>query len=331
MVGDHKPLGLSHRLLTQFDLGVIELLYPSAVQAHHVVMVLPFVEFINRLATFEMVATEDASLLELQEHPIDRGQTDVGVVAQQNAEHVFGCHVPLLAALKYFQDFQTRQRGLQTIVFQFVDLGHVKGVWVGQGAAGTKLPLQCFDHIGQSSTMTAPLRFSVTAARWIMLFMCTSMAACTSMPGLTRDTLRPYVAEVVQGNFVSKEQRQAISTGMVRAQVQDILGTPLLTSLFHADRWDYAFSIRRQGVVPQNFQLTIFFKNDAVSAVEGDDLPSESEFAERLVVQRKTASVPNLQASEEALKKFPPPKAADDVPRTAPLPATYPPLEPTLR
>jgi outer membrane protein assembly factor BamE len=141
------------------------------------------------------------------------------------------------------------------------------------------------------------------------------------MSSLTRDTFKPYVPEVVQGNFVSKEQRQAISPGMARAQVKDILGTPLVTSLFHADRWDYAFSIRRQGVPPQSFQLTVFFKNDVVAAVESGDLPSESEFVERLVVPRK-----------DELKKFPaPPQAIGSSERKPPLPASYPPLEPTPR
>ncbi len=179
--------------------------------------------------------------------------------------------------------------------------------------------------------MTASLTFPVTGTRLAMLLMCASLAGCASLSSFTSDTFKPYVAEVVQGNFVSKEQRQAISTGMPRAQVRDILGTPLVTSLFHADRWDYAFSIRRQGVPPQSFQLTVYFKDDVVSAVESGDLPSEAEFVQRLVVQRKSASVPNLQASEEELKKFPAPKAAGDAQRTAPLPATYPPLESTPR
>ncbi len=34
---------------------------------------------------------------------------------------------------------------------------------------------------------------------------------------------------------------------MTRAQVRDILGSPLLTDIFHGDRWDYVFTIRRQG------------------------------------------------------------------------------------
>jgi len=157
------------------------------------------------------------------------------------------------------------------------------------------------------------------------------LVGCSGLAGVNRDTFKPYVPEVVQGNFVSKEQRQALSPGMSRAQVRDILGTPLVTSLFHADRWDYAFSIRRQGVPQQNFQLTLFFKGDVLQSVEGGDLPSESEFVGRLDVQRKGVRVPNLQASEEELKKFPSQSGAPIEERKAPLPASYPPLEPVPR
>jgi outer membrane protein assembly factor BamE len=51
----------------------------------------------------------------------------------------------------------------------------------------------------------------------------------------------------VQGNVVTSEQVARVKPGMTRAQVRDILGTPLLTDPFHADRWDYLFTIRRQG------------------------------------------------------------------------------------
>ena len=175
--------------------------------------------------------------------------------------------------------------------------------------------------------MTANLIFSPAGTRLSMLFLCASLAACGSASRSVNDSLKPYIPEVVQGNFVSKEQRQALTVGMARDQVRDVLGTPLVTSLLHADRWDYAFSIRRQGVPPQNFQLTLLFKGDVLTSVQGGDLPSESEFVDRLVVQRKAPQAPNLQASEQDLKKFPSPPSASPVERAAPLPASYPPLE----
>jgi outer membrane protein assembly factor BamE len=151
---------------------------------------------------------------------------------------------------------------------------------------------------------------------------------------VSRDTFKPFVPEVVQGNFVSNEQRQALRPGMARAQVREILGTPLIASLFHANRWDYAFSIQRQGVPAQNFRLTVYFKGDVLEQVDSDVLPSESEFAGRLVRPQSVGKLPNLQASEEELKKYAPATRADApaaVPASAAVPRSYPPLEPAVR
>ena len=127
--------------------------------------------------------------------------------------------------------------------------------------------------------MTATLNFRVPRAWLAWLVLSASLAGCGS---IHRDTFRPYVPEVVQGNFVSKEQVSAIRPGMGRTQVRDILGTPLLTSIFHADRWDYAFTIRRQGSEPQQRRFSVFFKGDALDRIEGDPLPTEAEFAAKL-------------------------------------------------
>ncbi|MDP3139281.1 MAG: outer membrane protein assembly factor BamE, partial [Burkholderiaceae bacterium] len=84
--------------------------------------------------------------------------------------------------------------------------------------------------------------------------------------------LAPYKIEVVQGNFISREQVQALKPGMSRQQVRDTLGTPLLASVFHADRWDYVFTLRRQGVPPQARRLTVYFQGDALARFEGDEM-----------------------------------------------------------
>lgn len=183
--------------------------------------------------------------------------------------------------------------------------------------------------------MTASLTFRLCAQGLAALLLGASLAGCGSLSGaVSRDTFKPFVPEVVQGNFVSNEQRQALRPGMARAQVRAILGTPLIASLFHADRWDYAFSIQRQGVPAQNFRLTVYFKGDVLEQVDSDVLPSESEFAGRLVRPQSVGKLPNLQASEEELKKFAPATRVDAtaaVPAPAALPRSYPPLEPATR
>ena len=95
-----------------------------------------------------------------------------------------------------------------------------------------------------------------------------------------------YKPEVVQGNFVSREQVQALRPGMPRQAVRDVLGTPLVTSLFHANRWDYAFTIRRQGSEPQQRRFSVFFKNDVLERIEGDPLPTEAEFTAAATADR---------------------------------------------
>jgi outer membrane protein assembly factor BamE len=168
----------------------------------------------------------------------------------------------------------------------------------------------------------------------LVLAVCAALAACSGMDAKTRNWLAvvsPYKIEVVQGNFVSKEQVEAIKPGMSREQVKDILGTSLLQSVFHADRWDYVFTLDRQGTEPQARQLTVYFKADVVDHVAGDPMPSESEFVGLLARARPTKAVPLLEADESRLKSFPAPTAAASAPQApaAPVAAAtaYPPLE----
>lgn len=141
----------------------------------------------------------------------------------------------------------------------------------------------------------------------------------------------PYQVEVVQGNFVSHEQAAALEPGMTREQVRMILGTPLVGSLFHADRWDYIFTIRRKGVAQEPKRLTVFFKNGVFERSEGDALPSEEEFVKNIDNTRKLGKVPALSASPEQLEKASRRAEAHQAQRAEDLPAAaprhYPPLE----
>ncbi len=173
----------------------------------------------------------------------------------------------------------------------------------------------------------------------VLVLLCAGLAGCSTVTEATRkaaSAIVPYKIEIVQGNFVSKEQVDALKPGMSRAQVREILGTPLLQSVFHSDRWDYVFTMKRQGTESQARQLTVLFKDDVMERVEGDPMPSESEFVALLGANRKPLPVPVLEASDDSLKAYaPPPSIAAATPAsppaTAPLPTTYPPLEAPLR
>jgi outer membrane protein assembly factor BamE len=96
-----------------------------------------------------------------------------------------------------------------------------------------------------------------------------------------------YKAEIAQGNFVSKEQVAALKLGMPRLQVADILGTPLLVSVFHADRWEYVFNLKRQGIETPSYKLTVYFKGDALDKIDGSNMPTEQEFIDALAGNMK--------------------------------------------
>lgn len=158
--------------------------------------------------------------------------------------------------------------------------------------------------------MSANTRYGVQTA--LILTTCTVLASCSSLQGMTSgmsasavnpvNWITPYKIDIIQGNFVSREQIEQLRPGMTREQVKALLGTPLLASLFHADRWDYVFTLKRQGVEPQSFKYTVYFKGDQLERFAGDTMPSEQEFIAKLDTRRNFGKVPVLQATEEQLK-----------------------------
>jgi outer membrane protein assembly factor BamE len=144
-------------------------------------------------------------------------------------------------------------------------------------------------------------RFSFAALALSGLAACSSF---NSASGRIAGLVTPYKMEVVQGNFISKEQKEALQNGMPRVQVRDILGSPLIASTFHGDRWDYTFTFRRQGQEPQQRKLTVFFKGDELAKVESDEMPSEEEFVAALSQGRKLGKVPLLEVPPEVLREF---------------------------
>lgn len=165
--------------------------------------------------------------------------------------------------------------------------------------------------------------------------LCAALSGCSSFDGASvrfADLTTPYKVEVVQGNFVASEQAQLLKAGMSRAQVRDLLGTPMITSVFHEGRWDYAFSLQRKGIQTQSRRLTVYFKGDVVERFDSDPLPTEAEFVASLDAGRKEVKVPVLEVPADSLKALTTPAAtATPEAELPPLPVSYPPLEAAAR
>jgi outer membrane protein assembly factor BamE len=155
---------------------------------------------------------------------------------------------------------------------------------------------------------------------------CQSLQSSDSFMGV----ITPYKVEVVQGNVITSEQAAVIKPGMNRAQVRDVLGTPLMTDAFHADRWDYVFTIRRQGAESQSRRVVVLFIGDQFKSMDtSDPLPSEREFVASIDTFKTDRNAPALELTPEQVKALPaPPRPATlEIEPIGPT-REYPPLEP---
>jgi outer membrane protein assembly factor BamE len=172
---------------------------------------------------------------------------------------------------------------------------------------------------GPAQAILATLLLAVLAG-------CQSLQSSDNLLGL----VTPYRLEIVQGNVITREQAALVRQGLTRAQVRDVLGSPLLADPFHANRWDYVFTIRRQGAEPQLRRVVVFFKGEALDSIDtGGDLPAEREFDASIDTFRLPRTPPSLALSDEQVKALPAPsRAAAPEPAPSAPTRTYPPLEP---
>jgi outer membrane protein assembly factor BamE len=90
------------------------------------------------------------------------------------------------------------------------------------------------------------------------------VAAALLLPGCV------YKIDIQQGNYVPQDVAARLKTGMTKAEVRLLLGTPLLVDPFHNNRWDYYFSNVKGRKAEETTRLTIFFENDKVANFVGE-------------------------------------------------------------
>jgi outer membrane protein assembly factor BamE len=85
----------------------------------------------------------------------------------------------------------------------------------------------------------------------------------------------PYRMEIQQGNFITQEMISQLRPGMTRDQVRFVLGSPLVTDVFHGARWDYVFqrALENNRGFEQR-KITVFFEDDKLTRIDGDVVPA---------------------------------------------------------
>jgi outer membrane protein assembly factor BamE len=103
-------------------------------------------------------------------------------------------------------------------------------------------------------------------ATTVLLFSVVS--ACTTVPRFINE----YKIDIQQGNVLTQEMVSQLRPGLTKDQVRFILGTPVLMDMFHGNRWDYVYSLRKgnSGQTEMRKFSTIFDADGRLVRVAGD-------------------------------------------------------------
>jgi len=89
--------------------------------------------------------------------------------------------------------------------------------------------------------------------------------------------LTPYRMEIQQGNYVTQEMVAQLKPGLTRDQVRFVLGTPLVSDIFHEERWDYVFVRQRANSQEvERRRIAVFFEDGKLKRVDGDILAADA-------------------------------------------------------
>lgn len=140
---------------------------------------------------------------------------------------------------------------------------------------------------------TIPFCAAVLAATTV-LAGCGGSGRFTDMARLP--AIGVYKVQIDQGNIMTPEMLASLRRGMERRHVKVLVGTPTIADPFHADRWDYPYSIEKDEQ-RQMRRVSLHFVDDRLDRISGDvvgsyALPEIDEFAAKTTVSVPPRSVP---------------------------------------
>ena len=94
----------------------------------------------------------------------------------------------------------------------------------------------------------------LTKAFLIIILSLGGVSSCSS--------LAPFKVAVLQGNIIEEQDVEQLVKGLSKDQVQYLLGTPLLNSPIHQNRWDYFYSVKVGETIVGEKKLSLIFDID---------------------------------------------------------------------
>lgn len=244
----------------------------AAPQANHVIVVFAAFQLEDGMTALEMVADDESRRLELRQDAVDGGQTDFFATFHEPAINLFGGEVAIRAAFQHLEDLQAGQGDLQSGASQIFRL-HFSDLWLFRY------------HPTLSFTVDPmPVKFIQLLNRLAVPVLALSVAGC----GIV------YRLPVRQGNVIQQSQLQELRLGMTPAQVRYVMGSPMATSPFDANRWDYlSYYKSPRGEISSRTVSLVFNDGKLAKMVGVDDLAAAQRAAaadaQALAQQREAA------------------------------------------
>lgn len=102
----------------------------------------------------------------------------------------------------------------------------------------------------------------------LVIAFSTLLAACSYKPSFISE----YKIDIQQGNVLTQEMVAQLKPGQTRDQVRFILGSPMVSDIFHQWRWDYVYRYQngKTGQVESRRFSVFFDKEGRLERVDGD-------------------------------------------------------------
>ncbi|MDH4458085.1 MAG: outer membrane protein assembly factor BamE [Nevskia sp.] len=117
-----------------------------------------------------------------------------------------------------------------------------------------------------------------------------------------------YKLPTRQGNVIDQKQFDLLKVGQTREQVKFLLGTPIATSPFRSDRWDYFGYYKDPRGKVSTRTISLFFAGDKLDHMEGVQIASATVVVPAAApagkpVESTTPAEPESPAAQDPLSK----------------------------
>jgi outer membrane protein assembly factor BamE (lipoprotein component of BamABCDE complex) len=122
-----------------------------------------------------------------------------------------------------------------------------------------------------SCNSSRPVRPGITGTSRALLALpvLLLLAAC--------QTTHPYKMELAQDNFINAGKILELKTGMTKAQVAAVLGTPLLAEHMQSEQWEYTYAAHQAGHPDTRTKLDLYFNGNSLARFDGQLPPGPGQ------------------------------------------------------